>query len=306
MAKGWVRGTKYGAIGGAVLGIGVGASLLIPPLAPVVGGIIGLQLAEGAAAFSLWTAVGAIATAGSAGGTLGATAGITSDQIERRQRARVVQILGPFQSGKNSVYNTIIEHSEEVDPTTIGTKSNYRGKKKTQLKILAGTDYESDAFVAMKEVSGEKSQRYIWEEILRESNPHGILYIVDSPTMPQSDHREREKRFQEEVDGLIDIVNVFRELQNKRLTAFMILINKVDRLPPDQHSQINSLSGEYRKKLLMKQSNGEAIENHLREILPTGKPIRIAAYCAQWEESTNYAPLNKQAIGTFKADFHRG
>ena len=156
----------------------------------------------------------------------------------------------------------------------------------------------------MKEVAGEKSQRKVWDEVLIETNPHGIIYVVDSPTDPFGAPPNRETRLHEEADGIMDIVRSLRKLGNRRLGAFMILVNKIDK--QREPTSPTNLATQYKNEQLLPVKRDErTIESHLRDILPVGTPINCAPYCAEWEDSPGFKNLNKEAIMTFKSSLQR-
>src|SRR5690349_16820632 len=111
------------------------------------------------------TIAGSVGAASGLGALGGGVLGWMTDKLRTRARARVVQIFGPYQSGKNSVFNMIcgIRSDSDPQPTTPGTNSVYKNEigkvlRRIDLSILEGTTGEADdQFIDIREVSGEET-----------------------------------------------------------------------------------------------------------------------------------------------------
>jgi len=300
----------WGTIAGfAVSSLAISTCAFFPGKVPIAEAIVttlGAEVKEGAIKRGSLAAVASAIATGTAGGTV---LGLLKQYYDAYRRRRVIQILGPFQSGKNSVFNTINGVKTEANPTTKGNKS-YLGKngEASLEKILSNSDYDLDRFKSMIEVSGEKDTWFVWKALISQRNPHGIIYVVDSFTC--SDNfltqikKTREERLEEEIEGLILIINQFEKIpEDKRnLNAFMILVNKIDEL--DINLVTNAVALEQsviqdcKDNILSAKMNKSTIKTYLNFLLPSPENILIKGFYADGNTDA-FDQYNKSAMRAF-------
>ncbi len=263
-------------------GLGLTAGAVFTVLFPPTGIALGLGVLAGASAGA---AVGVI---------LGASSGKIVDKVGINLRGRVVQILGPRQVGKNGVYGTIVGDNEIPHPTSLGTNKNYRNSTKHPLNIID----EPDIFQETREVDGEDYLN--WEEIIIDTDPHGIIYVVDAFTTTEKTDTERQDKLKIEVEGIGIIENALRKTEKRRIQAFMILLNKIDLTSEDYVK----LTEQYRQKLLEQKIENKTVEDILRSVLCNNTMIRVHPFCAEREKGPNFNQINQLAIKTLNKDLH--
>jgi hypothetical protein len=283
MSKKYVN--SWGKVGTfAGVGLGLGAGLLLGPA--------GIPL--------VWLGLSGAGAGAGVGGALGLLTGSIGDEVKKNARARVIQIFGPKQTGKNSVYGTIINSNIKPSPTAPGTNKRYNNNKKTDISLLNGSNEGQDIFLDVREIAGEDPPT--WEEVIIETNPHGIIYVVDSFTTTQIGTSDRDNKIQLEIEGISSIERALRKINNtsRSLKAFLILLNKIDLWKDDPSDLANS----YRSMLLNKVIEGSRLDTRIHSLLGEDRPIRVQPFCAEWEKRSNYIAINQSAISTFNQDLH--
>lgn len=283
------------------IGTGVGAVAILAAPFLGAGAIVGLPTTV-----TLWT-IGAVGTAMGVGGvTGGAVAGasaVTYDLMLSNFRGKIVQILGPSQVGKNSLHDVLIGEEGKPSPTTESTNSLYGNNSKTKLKILENEDdVPLGFFKDIYELSGESVEN--WKERIKETNPHGIIYIVNSTT-EWREHPSENTRFQKEIDGLKAITDTLQKLKQQgidiRIKSFLILVNKVDLLiKPDGRKlqDKDEISNEYIKKL---QHHSTNIYESLQQAVGEKTPIIVDYFCTDrvLRNNEDYLQHNIKVIKKF-------
>lgn len=274
----WASG--IGLIGGVIL------TVVFPPVAGLVGKV---ALTAG------MSAIGKIA---------GNAVGAGTDTVLKNINAPVVQILGPSQVGKNSVYNTITGERREVNRTAPGTKSLYYGRN----KMVNELNETGEIWKQSREVSGETLG--IWDEVLEMTNPHGIIYVTDSITTNINTQSAGFKnRFAKEVEGLERILNCLAGISNRRAKAIVILVNKIDLKNKSNNGQVfnhGAYSQSYRKLLLSQKIvlKGQRLDFRLalQSVFGASVKLNISPFCAELESNTDFEPINQPAISVFCKD----
>lgn len=280
----------------------------------LVGGVVAVVLTGGAGLVGVIAWAGALAAGGATGAGCGAAAGAVAgagtDIGRTVYRRRGVQILGPSQSGKNSVHGTITGNIGEPSPTTPGTKSLYKNPegvdiKKSRLKLLDGMDDDTDQFVDICELAGEDHKA--WHDVIVNSNPDGIIYVVDSCTsrLYQDNEALRASRVADEIRGILTIEKAWKAIpvNNRKLHAIMIIINKIDELSSGRN-HIEIVEG-FRKTFLSQVIDQRTIETIIRSMLRPDTPIRVHGFCGHWEKRSNFLEINRRAVSQFNEDLHR-
>ncbi len=129
----------------------------------------------------LATEAAALLGALTAAGGVGAGTGRTAAEIIEVIRAKRVLILGPPRAGKNSLYDRIKDSgNQRPQPTAPTTRTRLGMLGRTRVR-KANTSQETKGAILrdIYEVTGES--HLTWIDVINEVNPHGILYIVDSP-----------------------------------------------------------------------------------------------------------------------------
>jgi hypothetical protein len=277
----------------------VASLVVVAPAAVVVVGI------GGVAALGVLGPIASVTAA--VAGVIGAGVSLTTDAYNSKMRGKVVQVFGPKRVGKNSVYDAITGSSDRADdPTTPSTKELYENSSRAELKILDDEDKPAPPgfFKDIYEVAGESVTK--WKELIRETNPHGIIYVTDSSTeFKGKGTRLQDSQFQLEAKGLYEVGQTIKDLRTeggkkKRLKAFLILVNKADKIPTKEKR--DALAHEYKEKL--KKHNlepGMTLFDFLTKALGDSIPIRIEYFCADFDqrETEPYKSNNTKVIYEF-------
>lgn len=285
---------KYTGIAGAGgFALGVIGVAFFPAIAPAAVGLAGMA-----------TAVGAFAGFGSAAG---AGAAVAQELWLNTVRGKVVQIFGPKQVGKNSIYNAITQSDESgVDPTSESTKKIYEDKSRADLNILKDQAAPAGFLEDIYEVSGENVSK--WKEVIEETNPHGIIYVVSSCTDKEyrDDNKMRKERFELEAQGLSEIcetlISLKSQVENINIKSFLILVNKADLVPEFR----DRVADEYKNQLedYFPNANEESLFELLEKAVGENIPIRVERFCAHYGQrgTQSYKEHNSKVILQFWKD----
>jgi signal recognition particle receptor subunit beta len=148
-----------------------------------------------------------------------------------------IAVLGTEGSGKTTLINYLCgEPLPDMHTPTAGARA--RGKIVCD---LSGNQTHYFRSREMYDVGGDQTGQ--WKAVIREQNPDGIIYLVDS-TNPE---RER--------DGLITLFRIYEELSTEmiatgiNLRAILILINKADIWGPSEEQRVE-MARRYRDEVV--------------------------------------------------------
>ncbi len=283
---------KYGVYASAAGALLSGVAIVIFPPAAV--GIAGVALAQAVAGYA------------AAAAAVGSTVGVAEELWLNRVRGKVVQIFGPKGVGKNSVYDAITQSDDgKPDATSESTKKIYEDNSRADLNILKGQPVPAGFFKDIYEVSGERVSK--WKEVIEETNPHGIIYVVTSCTeYRKKGDEERKERFKLETDGLYEVCKTLRSLKSQNqsinIKTFLILVNKADLCPGDRDNVADEYKNELSKYYLPDEK--ESLFDFLKIVMGSKIPIRVQYFSADYDQRSSqpYKDHNSKVILEFWLD----
>lgn len=165
-------------------------------------------------------------------------AAFTAKEIQKRWQyifnKRNIVILGQKGTGKTSlIYYLVNGKPYELKDGKIRRPEPTVGSVIIDADVSISKEKQAKWAKIMKDVSGDRVFRELWQDLIDEIEPHGIIYMLDG--------RQSDEELQQDVETIFEDILSLYEHDGKNLVALHVFISFADQWATTRHVKSTKL-----------------------------------------------------------------